>query len=51
MESLQGSVLSLVRFNLFLNNLDEGVQGILVKFVGDTRLGGIAHTLEDRGNV
>ena len=38
-------------FNIFINDLDEGVQGMLVKFVEDTKFGGIANTLEDRSKI
>ena len=30
---------------------NEGVQGIFIKFVHDTKLGGIANTLEDRNKI
>ena len=44
----QGSVLGRVVFNIFINDLDEGV---LVKLVDDTRFGETANTLEDRKKI
>ena len=47
----QGSVLGPVLFNNFTNDLDEGVQGMLVRFAYDTKLGRIVNTLEDRNTI
>ena len=42
----QGSVLCLVLLSTFISNLDEGIECILSKFANDTKLGGVADTLE-----
>lgn len=47
----QRSLLGLIIFNTFINDLDEGIQGSLIKFVDDTKLGGIANTTEDRRSL
>jgi len=42
----KGSVLGPVLFSSFINDRDEELKCILSKFVGDTKLGGVADKLE-----
>ena len=44
----QDSILVLVFFDVFINDLEVGLEGVLSKFADDTRLGEIADSAEGR---
>ena len=41
-----GSVLGPLLFEIYINDLDENVQGMISKFVDDTKIGGIVDSEE-----
>ncbi|GAB0203499.1 mitochondrial enolase superfamily member 1 [Grus japonensis] len=47
----QGSVLGPALFNIFVSNMDSGIECTLSKFAGDTKLCGVVNTLEGRDAI
>ncbi|KAF7237533.1 Exosome complex component RRP43 [Varanus komodoensis] len=47
---LQGSVLGLILFSLFINDLEEWVTSLLTKFADNTKMGVVASTEEQKEN-
>jgi len=47
----QGTVLGLVLFNNFINDIDDGIECALCKFAGDNKLSCAVDTIEERDTI
>ena len=47
-DALQESLLGLVFFNIFINNIGVGIEYVFIKFSGDTKLKGAAGKAEGK---
>lgn len=47
----QGSILGPILFNYIINDLDDGSEGTLRKFAGDTKLGGAPDAPESCASI
>ncbi|GAB0177916.1 mitochondrial enolase superfamily member 1 [Grus japonensis] len=47
----QGSVLGLAQFNVFVSNMDSGIECTLSKFIDDTKVCGVVNTLGRRHTI